>query len=286
MDLMADWTQTVSSLVTLRRALGPLSTADPLALLATATTGAARSADVKPILAPSLRAVSATLADVGQDVASRPDLDRQREAATLNHIGYELVHWVRVRTPDDRAKAWMLAGETALDDAIHAATSRSAAGVALAAWQDALAAVQPVWNAPIVRRSVALGHLAILRDTHALVDEARSVGALPGPYADALLSNIRHLARAHQTTLSQIDGRRLGGLLKVWLTPRPHGLWEEVVLKGWQSCRRSLTPTSSSATRSRWSSRASRRSRWPRTWGWRRPRCKHGSVTRGSSPTE
>jgi RNA polymerase sigma factor (sigma-70 family) len=210
LDLMADWTQTVSSLVTIRRALGPISTADPLALLATATTGAARTADVKPILAPSLDAVRAALADVGQDMASRPDFDRQRDAATLNHVAYELVHWVRVRTPDDRAKAWLLAGEAALDGAIHAPTSRSAAGVGLAAWQDALAAVQPVQNAPIVRRSVALGHLAILRDTHALVDTAAKAGALPGPYADELLGNIRELARAHQTTLSQIDSRGLG----------------------------------------------------------------------------
>jgi len=210
LDLMADWTRTVSSLVAIRRALGPLSTADPLALLATATTGAARTADVKLILAPSLGAVSAALADVGQDMASRPDFDRHRAGATLNHVAYELVHWVRVRTPDEQAKAWLLAGETALDGAIHAPTSRSAAGVGLAAWQDALAAVQPVHNAPIVRRSVALGHLAILRDTHAVVDEAKKAGALPGPYADALLGSIRELARAHQTTLSQIDGRRLG----------------------------------------------------------------------------
>ncbi len=165
---------------------------------------------MKPILAPSLGAVSATLADVGQDMASRPDFDRHREAATLNHVAYELVHWVRVRTPDDGAKAWLLAGETALDGAIHAPTNRSAVGVGLAAWQDALAAVQPVHNAPIVRRSVALGHLAILRNAHALVDEARQAGALPGPYADALLGSIRELARAHQTTLSQIDGRLLG----------------------------------------------------------------------------
>ncbi|MHA6522942.1 RNA polymerase sigma factor [Tessaracoccus sp. G1721] len=210
LDLMADWTQTVSSLVTIRRALGPISTADPLALLATATTGAARTADVRPVLAPSLHAVSAALADVAQGMASRPDFDRQRDGATLNHVAYELVHWVRVRTPDEQAKAWLLAGETALDGAIHAPTSRSAVGVGLAVWQDALAAVQPVKNAPIVRRSVALGHLAILRDTHALVDEVAKAGALPGPYADALLGNIRDLARAHQTTLSQIDGRLLG----------------------------------------------------------------------------
>ena len=45
LDLMADWTRTVSSLVAIRRALGPISTADPLALLATATTGAARTAE-------------------------------------------------------------------------------------------------------------------------------------------------------------------------------------------------------------------------------------------------
>ncbi len=210
LDLMADWTQTVSSLVTIRRALGPISTADPLALLATATTGAARTAEVKPILAPSLGAVSAALADVGQDMAACPDFDRQRDAATLNHVAYELAHWVRIRTPDEQANAWLLAGETALDGAIHAPTTRSAIGVGLAAWQDALAAVQPVQNAPIVHRSVALGHLAILRDTHALVDEAAKAGALPGPYADSLLANIRDLARAHQTTLSQIDGRRLG----------------------------------------------------------------------------
>lgn len=210
LDLMADWTRTVSSLLTIRRALGPISTADPLALLATATTGAARTADVKPILAPSLGALSAALADMGQDMASRPDFDRQRDAATLNHVAYELVHWVRVRTPDERAKAWLLAGETALDGAIHAPTRRSVAGVGLAAWQDALAAVQPVQSASIVRRSVALGHLAILRNTHALVDEAAKAGALPGPYADALLGNIRDLARAHQSTLSQIDGRHLG----------------------------------------------------------------------------
>ena len=210
LDLMADWTQTVSSLVMIRRALGPISPADPLALLATATTGAARTADLRPVLAPSLGAVSAALADVGQDMAARPDFDQHRAVATLNHVAYELAHWVRVRTPDDRAKAWLQAGETALDGAIHAPTSRSAAGVGLAAWQDALAAVQPVQNAPIVRRSVALGHLAILRDTHALVDTAAKAGALPGPYADELLGNIRELARAHQTTLSQIDSRGLG----------------------------------------------------------------------------
>ena len=54
LDLMADWTSTMSSLVAVRRTLGPISTADPIALLATATTGAARTPGLKPVLAPSL----------------------------------------------------------------------------------------------------------------------------------------------------------------------------------------------------------------------------------------
>jgi len=210
LDLMADWTHTMARIVTLRQALGPMTTTDPVALLATATTGAARVRDVKPILAPSLQAVSTAIVGVTRDVEGGADHDRHREIATLNHVAYELVHRVRVRTPDDRARAWLQAGETALDAAIHAPFGPSAVGPSLAAWQDALAAVQPVHAAPIVRRSVALGHLTILRSTHALVEEAKQAGALPEPFADALLGSIRDIARAHQTTLSQIDGRSLG----------------------------------------------------------------------------
>ncbi|MHA6512982.1 sigma-70 family RNA polymerase sigma factor [Tessaracoccus sp. Z1128] len=210
LDLMADWTSTMSSLVAVRRTLGPISTADPIALLATATTGAARTPGLKPVLAPSLHEVATALDTLAHDMPGHTDADRRREIATLNHVAYELAHWVRVRTPDDRADAWLQAGETALDGAIHTPTARSATGVGLAAWQEALADVQPVHDAPIVRRSVALGHLAILRATHTSVDEAKAAGTLPAPYADALLASIRDLARAHQTTLSQIDGRLLG----------------------------------------------------------------------------
>ena len=235
LDLMADWTRTVHTLVAIRCALGPVPAHDPVALLATATTGAMRTPGVKPTLAPALDGVGEALAGVARDLQSSTGRDGRREVATLNQVAYELAHWVRVRTPDDRAKAWLLAGETALDSAIHAPADRSAVGVGLAAWRDALAAVQPVQDAAIVRRSVALGHLAILRDAHALVGEARQSGALPGPYADALLGSMRDLARAHQTTLGQIDGRQLGAnrvdqavMLKVGvavrqLTSRPDG---------------------------------------------------------------
>src|SRR5665811_1403482 len=92
-----------------------------------------------------------------------------------------------------------LAGETALDSAIHAPVARSTIGIGLTAWQDALAAVQPVQSAPIVRRSVAVGHLAILRNAPALVWQAGQSGALPRPLSDALLGDIHQLAQAHQT---------------------------------------------------------------------------------------
>ena len=193
-DLVSDWGQTVPSMVAIRRVLGPVFAHDPLALLATATIGAARTTGAMPTVAALLHDVRAALADVARVMGAASDDDRRRQVVALNHVAYELAHWVRVRTTDDRAKAWLLAGETALDSAIHAPADRSAIGVGLAAWQDALAAVQPVQNAPIVRRSVALGHVAILRNAHALVGEAWQSGAQPRPYSEALLGNLRELA--------------------------------------------------------------------------------------------
>lgn len=210
-DLMADWTQTVHSLMAIRRAMGPVPDDDPVALLATATLGAARVREARSIVAPSLQGVDAALADVARAVGARPDgVDRQGETSTLNQVAYELVHWVRVQTPDERASAWLQAGETALDSAIHQPAARSTTSAGLAAWQEALAAVQPVHEAPIVRRSVALGHLMLLRESKAMVSHAQDAGMLPQHYAHAVLANIGELARSHLATLAQIDGRRLG----------------------------------------------------------------------------
>lgn len=225
-DLLSDWTQTVQHLLAVRRTLGPVPADDPLALLATATTGATRVPGVRPIPAPALSGVSRALAAVA-DTSREGVLERGRDVATLNHVAYELAHWVRVRATDQRTATWLLAGETALDGAIHAPTARTSLGVGLAAWQHALAAVQPVPDIAIVQRSVALGHLGILRTTHTLVSDARQAGALPTPYADALLRQVRDLARVHQATLSRIDERQLGStrvdqavMLKVGLAVR------------------------------------------------------------------
>jgi DNA-directed RNA polymerase specialized sigma24 family protein len=209
-DLLSEWTQTVANLVAIRRLLGPASVQDPVAMLATAATGAARTPDAESIVAPSVQGVSDAITGAARLLKVASEDVRHSHVATLNHVAYELAHWVRVRATDDRVTAWLLAGETALDSAIHAPAGRSTMGIGLAAWQDALAAVQPVQSAPIVRRSVALGHLAILRNAHALVLDAGQSGALPRPFSDALLGDIHQLARAHQTALSQIDGRGLG----------------------------------------------------------------------------
>jgi len=179
-------------------------------MLATAATGAARTPGAESIVAPSLQGVSDAITGAARLLKVASEDVRHSHVATLNHVAYELAHWVRVRATDDRVTAWLLAGETALDSAIHAPVACSTVGIGLAAWQDALAAVQPVQSAPIVRRSVALGHLAILRNAHALVLEAGQSGALPRPFSDALLGDIHQLARAHQTALRQIDSRGLG----------------------------------------------------------------------------
>ena len=209
-DLLSEWTRTVADLVSIRRLLGPSTAQDPVAMLATSAIGAARTPRVESVVAPSLSGVSGALDGVAQLLAVTSDVVGHPQLPTLNHVAYELAHWVRVRVTDERATAWLLAGETALDSAIHAPVGRSTMGIGLAAWRDALAAVQPVQGAPIVRRSVALGHLAILRNAHALVLEARHSGALRMSYSDVLLSDIHQLARAHQTALRQIDGRGLG----------------------------------------------------------------------------
>jgi DNA-directed RNA polymerase specialized sigma24 family protein len=209
-DLLSEWTLTVANLVAVRRLLGPVSVQDPVAMLATAATGAARTPAAELIVSPSLQGVSDAITGAARLLKVASEDVRHSHVATLNHVAYELAHWVRVRATDDRLTAWLLAGETALDSAIHAPGGRSTMGIGLAAWQDALAAVQPVQSAPIVRRSVALGHLAILRNAHALVWEAKQSGTLPGPYSDALLGEIHQLAQAHQTALRQIDSQGLG----------------------------------------------------------------------------
>lgn len=210
LELHDEWTQTVAALQKVRRALGPVPADDPIALLASATAGADRANGGRQVLAPSLAGVRDALAELAGRVETGSDDERRRQAASLNLVAYELVHWVRVRTTSPQARDWLLAGESALDSALHTRGSRLAIAVGLGAWQDALAAVQPVRETAIVQRSLALGHLTILRATHGLIRDAANSGSVDRPYADALIDAVRDMARLHQATLSRLASRDLG----------------------------------------------------------------------------
>lgn len=136
-DLVADWARTVARLGGGAPGLGPLPPDDPIAMLATATTGAVHTPGAAPVAGA---------------VAAAPGGDRSRDVAALNQVAYDLAHRVRVQVTDERVGAWLLAGETALDAAIHAPwPGWSATAAGLAVWQDALAAVQTAPQAAIVR---------------------------------------------------------------------------------------------------------------------------------------
>jgi len=126
--------------------------------------------------------------------------ERAHHVATGLHLGYELVHRVRIHTADDQVREWLMAGETAADGAIHAPVGRTPTGDALAAWQDALADAQRDSGEPILKRGVALGHAAIISTTRAVVEEATHAGALPASYSAPLLASLTDLEDAHRAT--------------------------------------------------------------------------------------
>lgn len=204
-NVLAEWTHVVSMLVAIRRALGPVPAQDPLALLATATRGANGVRDATPTVGASLDGVRDALAGVLRGVEAGPVADRDRQVAAVTLVAYQLAHRVQVQVSDARVQAWLHAGESALDAALHAPRGRSATGAALAGWTDALAAVQPIAHTATVRRSVALGHVAVLRSLHALAGDAHQAGMLPPPYSDALQAAVRALAEGHQDTYRHTD---------------------------------------------------------------------------------
>jgi len=199
-DLLVEWDATVRSLLAFRKALGPPTPADPFVLLAIATKGAMRAgAGSEPEPGPRMNRFRDELSAVTERVADWSAGERAHHMATGLHLGYELVHQVRIHTADDQAREWLMAGETAADGAIHALVRRTPTGDALAAWQDALADAQRVSGEPILKRGVALGHAAIISTTRAVVEEATQAGALPASYS-ALLASLTDLEDAHRAT--------------------------------------------------------------------------------------
>ena len=83
-DLLSEWTQTVANLVAVRRLLGPVRVQDPVAMLATAATGAARTPGAESIVAPSLHGVRDALAGLVPLMTVASGDVRHSHVATLN----------------------------------------------------------------------------------------------------------------------------------------------------------------------------------------------------------
>lgn len=206
-DLVRDWTGVLEALLDVRRTLGPIPAPDPMALLASSASGASRASG-KPIEAPSLEAVRSALRDVATQATQLPPGERETYREDILHTAYELAHWVRIRHPSADVQRWLLAGESALDGAIHARTAYTATGLALARWQAALADVHVLRRTPAVQYGIALGHDRILRTAQQSL-RAMSEGGMPDAMAHELREGINQMRRAHRATASELGGERL-----------------------------------------------------------------------------
>lgn len=155
----ADWGPLVSRLLELRATYGPIPAADPIALLASSTRAAHRTAP--PTGANAGYLVVASAAGRHADVPDVRDLYR---------LSFEAVHGLRTRTKDQAAARWLYAAERSLDAALTRPAEPSLTATALAAWQHTLAKLPPGDSA---RWVAAATQRTILR-------EAAAVVAVPG----------------------------------------------------------------------------------------------------------
>lgn len=206
-NLLSEWTATVASLLNLRRSLAPLTDPDdPFALLVIATRGANRAAGSNPtaIASASLGQLRKALDATGPAAAKMPQPEGVRQIEVLTPVAYQLAHWARLHAGEHPARGWLSAAETGLDAALHRPAPRTSFGAALAGWTQALADVQRNPQ-PAMRRSVALGHLAILEGAHAVLQDAIGRGTVWPGYGQELTASIRSLGRAHRATITAID---------------------------------------------------------------------------------
>jgi DNA-directed RNA polymerase specialized sigma24 family protein len=202
---LAEGAATLGTLLAARRALAPLTDPeDPFAVMATLTRGAV-SAGVRDVVppGPSLGPLRDAVRQVAASADRADAAGRPGQLATLTQVAYEVAHWTRVRVPQQEpAHAWLLAAETALDGALHAApVNRTPLVRALAGWQRALAEVQ-ARPEPVFRRGAAVGHLAILKSAHTTLADATRRGVLPEAFGQSVLAAIRQLGRAHEAALA------------------------------------------------------------------------------------
>ncbi len=203
--VLESWGATVRVILDARRALGPIYSQSPYALMASATTGALLAADAPPLTDPADDPFAAVRAELR---ALTPQLAASENPAwdsrLLAQTSYQLCHHAQVQTTSLEARRWLQAGERAFEASLFHPTAPSETGAALARWQLALASVPPSSDLPTLERGVLQGHLTILRHTARLLDR---VTIDPPEVGDVLRNDIRVMAEQHQARLLNLTGQ-------------------------------------------------------------------------------
>lgn len=202
-----EWAAIVAKVLAVRETMGPLAPDDPLTTLAVATAGATKASGVPAPLSSEVRSASLlgvweALNHVQHQIADPARVDADKRV--LTHAAYELAHWACARASDPDVKRWLATGRDALYAGVHLPSVSSRTGVRLVAWHEALVDAERVRHRPIVQRSVALGHLAILKSSHAVLTEAIARDAVPQAFGESLLAEIKQLGRVHQLLIGSL----------------------------------------------------------------------------------
>ena len=150
--LPSDWGYLVHQLLDARSGHGPIPVSDPIALLASASSAAQRTA---PLTGPEAgyRNVAAAL---GRQVGNGSPADH--DLPGLYRLGLEAVHGLRISLPDQEAASWLYAAERTFDAALSRPADPSRTAAALAAWQHTLAQLPPGddvrWAALATQRTI------------------------------------------------------------------------------------------------------------------------------------
>lgn len=148
----ADWGPLVRQLLETRANYGPIPATDPIALLASSTRAAHRTAPPTGAAAGYQLVANATAARQTSTATSDQDV------RDLYRLSFEAVHGLRTRTQDPAAARWLYAAERSLDAALVRPVEPGLTATALAAWQHALAQLPPGdatrWAAVATQRTI------------------------------------------------------------------------------------------------------------------------------------
>jgi RNA polymerase sigma factor (sigma-70 family) len=185
----SDWGLMVRELLDARSTYGLMLASDPIALLASASRAAQRTA---PLTGPEAgyRLVAAAIARYQSD-----DSPSDGDLRDLYRVSFEAVHGLRTCTQDQDAARWLYAAERSLDAALSRPVEPGLTAATLAAWQHTLAQLPPGdavrWAAVATQRTILREAASVVAVSgtldpdlaRGLEDQLRTVIALfnPGP---------------------------------------------------------------------------------------------------------